>query len=199
MKPAPGSNRFVKHLAIFILMIFCIGTSSLKILWFRMYLCFNKGSQQALRFWLGNIQSRKEKHILWNFGLRLPLNPLRIILWQLCGYLGNWRPCLWNVGRKSSILPHKPEINNEKHNECTYPSIQCEFSFPSDISVVAKLFIMKALQKKPDQRFTIDSLLKDRFLTQCPRYEWIMIIDTNYYRLQQQHALIFVYGSSASS
>jgi hypothetical protein len=28
----------------------------------------------------------------------------------------------------------------------------------------AKLFIMKALQKKPDQRFAIDSLLKDRFL-----------------------------------
>ena len=178
-------------------MIFCIGTSNLRILWFRMYLCFNKGSEQTLRFRLGNIQSRKEKHILWNIGLRMPLNPLRIILWQLCRYLGNRRPSLWNVGRKSSILPHKPQINNEKYYECIYPFIQCEFSFPSDISVVAKLFIMKALQKKPDQRFTIDSLLKDRFLAQVPRYEWIMIIHTNYFRLK--HALIFVLWSSASS
>lgn len=31
----------------------------------------------------------------------------------------------------------------------------------------AKLFIMKALQKRPDQRFTIDSLLRDRFLAQA--------------------------------
>jgi serine/threonine protein kinase len=44
--------------------------------------------------------------------------------------------------------------------------IKCEFSFPSDMSVGAKLFIMKALQKKPDLRFTIESLIKDRFLAQ---------------------------------
>jgi hypothetical protein len=40
------------------------------------------------------------------------------------------------------------------------------------MSVVAKLFIMKALQRKPDQRFTIDSLLRDRFLSQVPRYDY---------------------------
>lgn len=162
-----------------------------------MYLCFNEGSQQALRFRLGNIQSRKEKHLLWNFGLRMPRNPLGIILWQLCWYLGNRRPRLRNVSRKSSILPHKPQIDNEKYNECTYPFIQCEFSFPSEISVVAKLFIMKALQKKADQRFTIDSLLKDRFLTQCARYEWIMIIILIIIDYNRSMHWIFVYGSSA--
>jgi serine/threonine protein kinase len=44
--------------------------------------------------------------------------------------------------------------------------MQCDFSFPNDISVAAKLFIKKALQKNPDNRFTVDSLLRDRFLLQ---------------------------------
>jgi serine/threonine protein kinase len=32
------------------------------------------------------------------------------------------------------------------------------------MSVAAKMFIKKALQKNPDQRFTIESLVNDRFL-----------------------------------
>lgn len=79
--------------------------------------------------------------------------------------MGHWSSCLRNVDRKSSILSHKPQIDHEKHNERNYLLIQCEFSFPSDMSFGCKMFIKKALQKNPDQRFTIDSLLSDRFLS----------------------------------
>ena len=50
-------------------------------------------------------------------------------------------------------------------------AIKCEFSFPSEMSVGAKLFIKKALQKNPDNRFNIDYLIKDRFLANTPKYD----------------------------
>lgn len=39
------------------------------------------------------------------------------------------------------------------------------------MSVGAKLFIKKALQKNPDNRFNIDYLIKDRFLANAPKYD----------------------------
>lgn len=124
-----------------------------------------------MRFRVGNIQSRAEEHILWDLRLRVPLDSLGRVLRQLCRYMGDRRTCLLDASRQGALLPHQSEGNHEKYNECNYSLTQCEFSFPSDVSMVAKLFIMKALQKKPDLRFSIDSLLNDRFLAQSSRYD----------------------------
>ena len=48
--------------------------------------------------------------------------------------------------------------------------IQCDFSFPSEMSNSAKTFIEKALQRNPDRRFTIECLLTDKFVAQQRQY-----------------------------
>lgn len=39
--------------------------------------------------------------------------------------MGHWSSCVRNVDRKSSILSHKSQINNEEHHERNYMLIQC--------------------------------------------------------------------------
>ena len=120
-----------------------------------------------MRLRLGHLQQRAKDHLLRHSGLRLPLDPGGLILRQLRGCLGDRGACLRDAGRQGALLPHKSEGDDEEHNERKHVLIKCEFSIPVDLSMCAKLFIMKALQKRPDQRFTIDSLLRDRFLAQA--------------------------------
>lgn len=120
---------------------------------------------------MGHIQQGQKDDLLRHFGLRLPRDPIGRILRQLRGHLGDRRPGLRAAGRKGSVLPHQPQVDNEEHPERTFLLTKCEFSFPSEISVGAKLFIKKALQKNPDNRFNIDYLIKDRFLANAPKYD----------------------------
>jgi len=123
-------------------------------------------------FWMGNLQQRKKTNILWYIGLCLSLNFVRLILWQLRRYLGYWSARLLNVDRQGSFLSYQSKRNDEEHNERTCILTKCEFSFPQEMSVNAKYFIKKALKRNPDERFTISSLLQDKFLSGCSQRHW---------------------------
>jgi serine/threonine protein kinase len=144
----------------------CTAISSLKTSCCRTYLWEYAGCVQIVRLRMGDVQSGAEDDLLRDFRLRLSLDPRGGVLRQPSGHLGHRRPCLRDAGGKGALLPHQSQGDHEEHHERTPSSMQCEFSFPPDISLAAKLFIKKTLQKNPDNRFTVDSLLRDRFLLQ---------------------------------
>lgn len=119
-----------------------------------------------MRLRVGDLQSITQDHLLRHFRLRLSLDLRRGVLRQPGRHLGHRRPCLRDAGGEGALLPHQSQGDYEEHNERTPPIMQCDFSFPPDISLAAKLFIKKTLQKNPDNRFTVESLLRDRFLLQ---------------------------------
>ena len=47
-----------------------------------------KGSDEIMRFWLGfDFLQSNEKHFLWHFGLRFPINERSWVIFDECGYL----------------------------------------------------------------------------------------------------------------
>jgi hypothetical protein len=64
--------------------------------------------------------------------------------------MGDWSVSLRDADRQGSLLSHQSQIDHEEHYEGILCLTQCDFTFPADMSLSAKLFIAKALQKNPD-------------------------------------------------
>ena len=72
---------------------------------------------QDLRFWVGSLQQIKKNNLLRHFGLCLPIDTSRLILWQFCRFVGSWRDGLLDAHRQSCILSYKQAVDHEKYQK----------------------------------------------------------------------------------
>ena len=112
-----------------------------------------------MRFRLGSHLQLKTENILRYFRLRSPIDPLRQLVRHECGSLVPGSADLLTPGRKSSLLSHKPKVDDEKNKRRQHKCLRFPFNNIPPRYRFHKKTIEEKTGRKNERRFYSSSSL----------------------------------------